>query len=330
MPAPTPLAPDFDRLLQGVSRSFYLSIRLLPAALRAPVSVAYLLARATDTVADAAGLPAVERLAALDRMRASLLDGPAWDADAIAGAVGVPQEQELLRRWDTLLGELDALPRSDQASVNTVLGHITRGQALDLQRFPGDGAVHALPDAAALDEYTYLVAGCVGEFWTDLCLAHLPAYAARPPQEMRQLGRSFGMGLQLVNIVRDLGDDLAAGRCYLPADELAAAGLTPDTATSDADRLLPVWRHWQQAAERRLEDGIAYAEAVGPRRLRASVALPALIGRRTLQRLEAAGPAALHTRVKVPRSEVYALLARLAFTFASRRALRAGWDNPAR
>ncbi len=327
MPAPPLLSPRFEALLQGVSRSFYVSIRLLPPRLRAPVGIAYLLARATDTVADTPTLPASERLAALERMRVSLLDGPAWEADSIAAALPPGAERELLAQWDALLAELDGLDPADQADVGTVLAHITRGQAMDLQRFPGDGGVRALPDAPTLDEYTYLVAGCVGEFWTDLCQRHLPGFAMRPAPEMRALGRSFGMGLQLVNIVRDAGEDLAAGRCYFPADELAAAGLRPEEVMAQPQRFLPVWRHWQQTAARRLDDGMAYAQAVEVRRIRASVALPALIGQRTLARLQHAGEAALHARVKVPRGEVYGLMARMAFTLASRRALRAGWDN---
>jgi farnesyl-diphosphate farnesyltransferase len=328
-------APDLNELLHGVSRSFYLSIRLLPGRLRAPVGLAYLMARAADTVADTTALAADRRLAMLERLEAAFaigrLDaGLAADLPEFAAAAAQPQESALLRRLPQCFGPWAALDEADRADVQAVLARIVRGQALDLQRFPGPAAPQAVPDAAALNEYAYLVAGCVGEFWTDLCQRHIDGYARLPHQQMRALGRSFGIGLQLVNIVRDAGEDLAAGRCYFPADELAAAGLEPGTITAQPGRFLPLWQHWQDGAMRHLRDGMEYAIAVNPRRVRAGVALPALIGQRTLLRLRAAGPQALGLRVKVPRREVHALLARLAFTWASRRALQAEWDNRAR
>src|SRR5207249_8227176 len=88
----------------------------------------------------------------------------------------------------------------------------------------GSEKIVALANAAELDEYTYLVAGCVGEFWTRICFRRVPRFARLEFDTMKSLGRSFGQGLQLVNILRDLPADLRAGRCYLPADELAAAG----------------------------------------------------------------------------------------------------------
>ena len=113
---------------------------------------------------------------------------------------------------------------------------------------------------------------------------------------MRELGRDYGMGLQLVNILRDAGADLAAGRCYFPADELAAAGLRPEDILSHPDRFEPIWERWSARAHSRLELGIRYADAVGSRRVRAASALPALLGLRTLALLRTAGPSACAAR----------------------------------
>lgn len=337
---PTTPPPDLDALLRGVSRSFYLSIRLLPRPLRRPVGLAYLLARATDTVADTAALPAQERLDLLARLGGAIQQAepdPGWNARAatFAQAQHDSQERTLILHVGHALAALQRLDSADRAEVQQVLRHIVQGQALDLQRFPGGGPVQALPDAAALHAYTYLVAGCVGEFWTRLVLRHQPGHAARPAAEMLSLGRAFGCGLQLVNIVRDAGVDLAAGRCYFPADELAAVGLGPAEILAAPERFAPVWHRWQAAAAAGMDDGLAYALAVNPRRARAAVALPALLGVRTLALLHAAGPQALARRVKVPRREVHALMARMLVTMASRDALRAQftrmrrWDNPA-
>jgi len=148
------------------------------------------------------------------------------------------------------------------------------------------------------------------------------------------------MGLQLVNILRDAGADLAQGRCYFPADELAAAGLAPADIARHPDRFEGVWNHWQAQAQDRLGLGMRYAAAVRSRRVRAASAMPALIGARTLALLRSAGPQGLQRKVKVPRREVRAMMARLAFTLAGRAPLQSlferlrgpacgtGWDNP--
>lgn len=304
---------DMLALLRGVSRSFYLSIRLLPAALRRPVAVAYLLARAADTLADTADLPAGQRMAYLENW-AGMIEGriPPSEAAVLSSSFAPLQhdaaERELIAVLPECLAWFDDLAPADRDDVRVALRHITRGQMLDVERFEQGPQPRALDNAAQLDEYTYLVAGCVGEFWTELCFRHLPGFAALPKQEMRDLGRGYGMGLQLVNILRDAGEDLASGRCYLPADAADPAA-------------------WHAKAQQGLEMGMRYADAVNSRRVRAASALPALLGMRTLSLLRAAGPRGLREKVKVPRNEVRSVLARLAFTLAARAPLRAQFEQ---
>ncbi|MDP3761540.1 MAG: squalene/phytoene synthase family protein [Ramlibacter sp.] len=314
-------------LLRGVSRSFYLSIRLLPAPLRHPIGVAYLLARATDTVADTAGLPADVRRDLLETLTTAI-EGrtPAHAALARLAAVfaqeqGGADERRLILALPQCLEQLEALAPADRGDVRAVLRHITYGQALDIERFAPGGAPRALQTAEQLDEYTYLVAGCVGEFWTDLCVRHLPGFATLPPREMRELGRAYGMGLQLVNILRDAGADLAAGRCYFPATELAAAGLQFQDVVRHPERFAAVRDPWLGRAQRGLDAGMRYADAVKSRRVRVASALPALLGARTLALLRADPALGLARKVKVPRGEVHGMMARLAFTLAGRASL---------
>jgi farnesyl-diphosphate farnesyltransferase len=324
-----PLLFPLPALLRGVSRSFYVSIRLLPAGLRQPIAVGYLLARAADTIADTTTLPAAGRLEKLEAL-VELIEGraPAGTAGALAASFAPLQQDEderaLILALPSCLAWLDALTPPDREEVRAVLRLITRGQALDIERFDSGGPARALRNAQELDEYTYLVAGCVGEFWTRLCARHVPGFARLPQEEMLALGRDYGMGLQLVNILRDAGADLDAGRCYFPQDELAAAGLLPEQIKSRPDLFTPVRDRWLARAQERLERGMRYAEAVHGRRVRAASALPALLGARTQR------------KVKMPRSEVHGILAGLAFTLAGRRALQRsfqrlqvrGWDNP--
>ena len=99
-----------------------------------------------------------------------------------------------------------------------VLDTIVEGMTEDLRVFPGEdeGKLAALETRADLDRYTYLVAGCVGEFWTEVHVAHRPRLAHWDLAAMQALGVRFGQGLQLTNVLRDIPRDLRHGRCYLP------------------------------------------------------------------------------------------------------------------
>jgi len=88
-------------------------------------------------------------------------------------------------------------------------------------------SLHCKADAD-LDDYTYRVAGCVGEFWTKMCRAHVFPTRRLDDAELLRDGVRFGKGLQLVNILRDLPRDLKQGRCYLPLERLARVQLQPD------------------------------------------------------------------------------------------------------
>lgn len=311
-------------LLREVSRSFYLTLRALPAAVRPQISLAYLLARATDTIADTELVPVEERLAALARLRERIAGRATGRLDfsasallpAAAGGGAAAAERTLLLRIEDALTVLGSFAGEDQQRIRTVLDIITGGQELDLARFevgrpPGARAPGALRTQAELDDYTYRVAGCVGEFWTAVCRAWLFPRAPLDDAWLRTQGVRFGQGLQLVNILRDLPADLRRGRCYLPADELGRVGLTPgdllDPAAAGA--LRPLYQRELDLAVGHLDAGWAYTLALprGQVRVRLACAWPVLIGVRTLALLRSANPLA-GPRVKVSRREVRQIL----------------------
>ena len=336
-PSAHPLRAEHQQILRSVSRSFHLTIRLLPKTVQHPVALGYLLARATDTVADTSALPLAERqnmlawlaqtldhsLGLPEEQMPSALDAEAQAqlarlTQAFAAHQSHPGERALMQALPECLPLLMELSAPDRALVREVLGHITRGQQADLMRF--DQGLNALACEAELDEYTWQVAGSVGEFWTALCGHHLPHYARLPQSDMMGLGRQYGMGLQRLNILRDSGEDLAQGRCYWPQTTLAQVGLTPQTLalavqTADAKTLQtlgPIYDQWVITTHQQLAAGMRYGLAVRPWRLRLATALPALIGARTLHLLQQAGPMALTQRVKLPRQELRNLLWQIA------------------
>ena len=280
-PQPAPVAPTAGDspledlgggLLESVSRSFSLTIHLLPEPLREPITLGYLLARAQDTVADTSTLPAGARLEHLRALLDMVKYGPDPEILRPLGRDLVAKqehdgERELLQQLDRCLAWLEAQPAGDRWELRRTLARIGRAQELDLLRF-GDAtadAPKALATAEELDEYTYLIAGCVGELWTRLCEAHLEAgWSKLDTDKMLVLGKRFGQGLQMVNILRDLPADLADGRCYIPADLLAQHGLEPADLLKKPARARPLLDTLRAQAVAHLDAAWDYVKSLTP------------------------------------------------------------------
>jgi len=314
---------ELDQLLKATSRSFYLTLRVLPAAVRPQIGLAYLLARTTDTIADTELVPLEQRLDALHKLRdriLSLSNAP-LNLGEFVQHQGLAAEQALLEKVEESLALLQTLSPDDLKLVRQVLSTITGGQELDLRRFGGAAAekITALETAAELDDYTYRVAGCVGEFWTKICRAHLFPKVRLDDAQLLTNGVRFGKGLQLVNILRDLPADLKKGRCYLPKDRLDQAGLIPEVLLSPANgaKFLPLFREYLDRAESHLAAGWTYTNALPFRqmRVRLACAWPILIGMKTIERLRAANVLELQQRVKVPRGELRGILLRSVLAY---------------
>jgi len=319
-------------LLRSVSRSFYLSIRFLPLQLREPIAVAYLLARTTDTVADTSPISGNVRTETLKLLSNGIQGTSSRDvvADLISSFISLQEnasERQLLESLPDCLTRLERMEHADRNDIRVVLEKIVRGQMLDLERFNNTQEIQSLSTAAELEEYTYLVAGCVGEFWTRLCFRHVHQFTGSTEDEMLALGKCYGMALQLINVLRDAGADLRAGRCYFPEHELRVMDLAPSQILSEPERFQPVYRIWIEKANAGLTSGMEYSHAIKNRRVRSATVLPALIGARTLSLLKEAGPAALQRTVKVPRSEVRGMILSLGLTFASPKRINAIFDR---
>jgi len=308
----TPPALPAD-LLKQTSRTFYLTLRVLPRAIRPQIGLAYLLARTADTIADTELVAVDQRLDALRRLRerfAGAATAP-LRLDGLARQQGSSAEAALLDKVEDSLALLDTLSAPDQKLVRTVLATITGGQELDLRRFGGatGGNIIALETGAELDDYTWRVAGCVGEFWTRLCRAHL--FPNQPINDAQLVGDGirFGKGLQLVNILRDLPADLRKGRCYLPRERLEPAGLLPQTLLSPVteSKFRPLFQSYLDRAEGHLAAGWDYTNMLPRRcvRVRLACAWPIMIGARTIEKLRSAGVLDLQRRVKISRAEVH-------------------------
>jgi farnesyl-diphosphate farnesyltransferase len=341
-------------LLKQTSRTFHKTLRILPSAVRPQISLAYLLARTTDTIADTELVPVEQRLQALQKLRERIqgTGNAPLNFGELARQQASPAERLLLENVESTLTELRRLSDPDLRLVRTVLDTITSGQELDLRRFATVESalqragkkpsaepqpVIALQTDAELDDYTYRVAGCVGEFWTDMCIQHL----FRLPEledlmwssEFKNLGVRFGKGLQLVNILRDLPADLRKGRCYLPAEKLEKAGLKPADLLSPTNeaRLRPLYHSYLDIARSHLAAGWQYTNLIPFTwmSVRLACAWPILIGVKTIARLRAASVLDASQRIKISRSEVRGIAVRSIVLYPFPRAWKRQFQRPA-
>jgi len=310
--------PTLRELLKQTSRTFYKTLRILPAAVRTQISLAYLLARTTDTIADTGIVPAEQRLRALRQLRDRILGvrSTILDFTALAEQQGNPAERRLLEKCDLSLAQMSELTPDDLRRVREVLGTIISGQELDLQRFQNaaGGRIVALQRETELDDYTYRVAGCVGEFWTNMCRAHLFPRAKLDDARLMVDGIRFGKGLQLVNILRDLPVDLRKGRCYLPSETLTQEDLLPTDLLQPANlgKFSPLYQRYLDRAAAHLAAGWQYTNLIprGQMRVRLACAWPILIGVETIRRLRSENILDASQRVKIPRAAVKRIIFR--------------------
>lgn len=285
---------DLEDLLTKTSRTFALSIPLLPEPTRREVTIAYLLFRIADTFEDSASWPRAARIEALE-VFSELLAGPAPDETRLHAArwtAATPIEhagyQELMSEVPFVL---DAYFRLGDDAREILRRHTVRtaeGMAGFVARTDDDGEL-GLRDLEDLRAYCYVVAGIVGEMLTELFL--LDRSRLRPiAADLRARSRLFGEALQLVNILKDSSFDATEGRAYLP----------PGVGREEVFALA---RGDLNAAG---EYVLALQGAGADRGLVAFNALPVLLAVATLDEVEARGPGS-----KISRARVYRIVRRM-------------------
>ncbi|HJL54500.1 MAG: phytoene/squalene synthase family protein [Candidatus Thalassarchaeaceae archaeon] len=309
---PEMLAPDLDSILEGTSRSFYLTLKLLPSRIRPQVGLLYLLARTSDTIADSENGSTDQRLQALEQFNERIQERSSTlpDLVALARLQSNPAEAKLLESADSSVECMRRFPSVDQQRIQQCLDIIISGQNLDLRRFADASgeSIIALSNEGELDDYAYRVAGSVGEFWTHISLEHLFEADAHTKARLFETGARFGKALQLINILRDIPEDLRLGRCYLPSEALSEHGLSPsDLLESGAiDRFRTLFDEYIDKASSHLDAAVEYITLLPHRqfRLRGACMMPVLIGQRTLRLLRNHNVLEAESRIKVLRPEI--------------------------
>ena len=284
---------SLEDLLEKTSRTFALSIPVLPEPTRRQVMIAYLLFRIADTFEDAAHWPPERRIESLREFQ-ELLRGDTPEEAARLSAKWTEAGPSPNAGYRELIAEtpfvLDAFFRLDPEAVVSVSAHVIRsaeGMAGFVAR-SRDGVL-VLNDVEDLREYCYAVAGIVGEMLTELFLLKRAALEPITPY-LRDRAATFGEALQLVNILKDAATDVVEGRSFLPR------------SVPRADVFALARRDLQVAGEFTL----ALQRAGAPRGIVAFCALPAELAWATLRKVEERGPGA-----KISRLELFGIKQRL-------------------
>ncbi len=324
-------------MLPLVSRTFAACIRLLPPQLEHAVLVAYLLCRIADTCEDTADLPLERKHALLARFRVCLdEDGP--DAAPLretfsalrAGGQARIADEHLTEHADTTLTEFRRLPAAARAAIRPWVQEMCDGMAsfATMQEQCAPGRLIALEDEAALDRYCWYVAGTVGHLLTDLFAWHHPRMTQTNRRRLDTLATSFGLGLQLTNIIKDVADDRQRGWSFVPRQLCESAGIDPasllDPARATAART--VMDALVAKTRSHLADALDYCCAL-PRpayRIRLFCLAPLFFAVRTLA-VAARDPRLLDPghKVKISRGEVYRILCACHLVAPSNHLIRA-------
>ena len=312
-----------DTLLEDTSRSFFLTLKVLPRPIRKQVGLLYLLARVADTIADSKTGQVdilLDSLASWD-IATSQENGEMSDLSFLANLQSNPAEERLLKNVDVALNAFQKISKNDQIHMRRCLKIIIGGQTLDLQRFgPANDSdeISALENDQELDDYAYRVAGSVGEFWTSMTLAHCISANGPDSEKMFELGIRFGKALQMINILRDIPEDLSFGRCYIPLNRLKEVGLDPIELReiSNHDTFSPIYQSLLDITQGHLDAAEEYILMLPRTQIKLKIAclLTVLIGQKTVNLLRTSKILDSTKRVKVPRKIVKRLMIRSIFS----------------
>ena len=321
------------RALRLVSRTFALTIPQLPAPLRRVVGNFYLLCRIADTVEDATEIDgdtkAQYQQRFLEVMRGQT--DPQGFAKEVAPRLGQSvskDERELVAKTSDVIAVTNTFQTDARSAIENCINIMSEGMA----RFGRVAGPGGLRDIAELREYCYHVAGVVGETLTTLfCLSSRKI--SKRKMQLEQFAVSFGIGLQMTNILKDVWDDMRRGVCWLPRDVFAKRGVdiaglpdgqkTPEFSDALGELIAVGHAH--------LKDAMAYTLTI-PRSeagIRRFCLWAILMATMTLKKLDKNRDYTLSETVKISRRAVRAVvwgggvvapsdwLSRLVFSMAS-------------
>ncbi len=289
-------------ILRGVSRTFALSAEILPARLRDPLTISYLLLRVSDALEDHPSIPPARKARHL-RDWAGILGGEAPVAlltDGIRDLDAAIPEVRVAQNADRVIAELAELPEAIRTPITARVIESSLGMARWQEHGP------SVADEAELDDYMHHVAGIVGYLITDVFAWYLPPIRKRRDQLM-PLAREYGLALQTVNIIRGMRKDYDRGWVFVPRTFYEQVGLTREGLFDpvNTEAALAVIEMLVCKAERHLWHGMSYITAFPRRhyRIRLACMWPLLFAVKTLA-ISRDNEAVIRSEAKMGRKQV--------------------------
>ena len=305
--------------VQGVSRTFALTVDVLDEPMASYICIGYLLCRVPDTIEDADHVPPTEQARLLREYDRVLDPDDGTDAEAFRASVDgwLPDPEGRSEDWNVvastprIVRTFEALPADVREAVTPPARELVQGMAMFVERYADEGGLR-IQSREELEEYCYYAAGTVGNLVTNL-LARGDLSEGRRAR-LYDTAEEFGLLLQLVNVAKDVYDDYAEeDNVYLPAEWLAAEGVPQDDvlAPEHASGAAAVVRRTARHARSFLDDAQTYLETVPTTdgNTLAAWAIPFLLAVGTLRELlERPEDALSATGVKISRQEVFAVV----------------------
>ena len=304
--------------VQGVSRTFALTVDVLEEPMASQICVGYLLCRVADTVEDAGHIPPEAQSDVLRTYRRAIDPDDATDIGAFREAVDewLPAERDedwtVVAEAPTIAATFEELDPEAQAAIVPPVLEMVDGMAMFVDRHATEGGLR-IDDRDELEQYCYYAAGTVGNLITNLLTRG--DIGEERANRLRETAEEFGLLLQLVNVSKDVYDDYTEeNNVYLPAEWLEAEGVDQERVVHPENResSARVVDRTADYARSFLDDAQAYLETMPLSNGNTMEAwtVPYLLAVGTLRELSSRPEDALtETGVKISRQEVFAVMA---------------------
>ncbi|MFH2054997.1 MAG: phytoene/squalene synthase family protein [bacterium] len=326
-------------ILPQVSRTFALNISILVGDLKRAVLTAYLFCRIADTVEDSPQLPSEKKRELLNDFQAIFTEADyrperlrGWSQSFATDNAQHPYHV-LVRNADRVMQVFTTLPLGSQAAISKCVLEMSAGMQDTVEG--RDSAIKRLRTLSTLndlEQYCYYVAGTVGVMLTKLFAQHAPAMSSSAVKHAQQLEVSFGLGLQLTNIIKDCHEDYQRGWCYLPTELAARHGVPIEQlfAVEHRPQARSLLLELIEKAGHHLDDALNYTLLIPRRevRMRLFCLWPLFFAVKTLVAVkEDLDRLLAGERVKITRSEVYATVAESTVLCYSNKLLRRSYER---
>lgn len=254
--------------LKEVSRTFYLSIQALPKDLHIYVGHSYLICRLLDTLEDAYDITVETKIKALDKAISCIKSINNFDNNDdifkhLAKTSDIkPYEKILLQNSFKIFECINTFPENVQSIIRQWT--IEMAEGMKKYAFGSDREKAQLSSIEELEDYTYYVAGTVGELLSQLFTLNKFKVPEKIKSIMFPRSIAFGKALQYVNIIKDSREDFEEDRCFIPADLLEKRSISLEEFFKNERKedIKAVYLELIEQAEKYLNDAIEYIEAI--------------------------------------------------------------------